>query len=325
MLSRVSLAVFSGRSVGCCPAKFGVAGPGHGTARFVTQEMSRSISIVGPGRVGRTLGKCLHRLGWRIDAVVARSGARGRAAVRWIGAGRPSGRLTRDVLTADVILLTTPDAAMAKVAAEIARAATKELKGKIVLHTSGALDSRVLAPLAGRGAATGSLHPMQTFSGREVPKLKNVMFAIEGAPRARRAAAQIARHLGGRPVVLDSKEKAAYHAAGTLVAGHGLALIEAATQILLKLGFTRRRALQALLPLARQMLDNFERLGPRPAWTGPLARKDYAIVAAHAKALGCYPREFQAAYAALALLSGRVLAQDPARAIASLRRVLEQA
>lgn len=285
-------------------------------------KMTRSISIVGPGRVGRTLGKCLYRVGWRIEAVVSRSDARARAAVRWIGAGAPYGHLTRDVRSADVILLTTPDRALPEVARVLARVATKDLKGKIVLHTSGALDSSVLAPVARRGAATGSLHPMQTFTGREAPKLKNVIFAIEGAPAARRAAAHIARQLGGAPITLPTNEKAAYHAAGTLVAGHGLALIEAATRILLKLGFTRRRARQALLPLMRQMLDNFERVGPRPAWTGPLARKDYAIVAEHAKALRRYPREFQTAYAALALLSSRVLAKDSAAAIANVRRAL---
>jgi predicted short-subunit dehydrogenase-like oxidoreductase (DUF2520 family) len=286
--------------------------------------MTRSVSIIGPGRVGRTLGKCLHRLGWRIGAVVSRPNARARAAVRWIGAGTPCEHLTSDVFIADVILLTTPDTTVAAVAKALARVAPKSLRGKIALHTSGALDSRVLAPLAARGAAAGSLHPMQTFSGRRIPKLKDVIFTVEGAPAARRAAMQIARELGGTPVTIEAKGKAAYHAAGTLVAGHGLALIEAATQILMKSGFTRRRALQALLPLMRQMLDNFETVSARAAWTGPLARKDYATVASHWKALRRYPREFRAAYAALALLSGRVLDGNPGRAIASLRRALKR-
>jgi predicted short-subunit dehydrogenase-like oxidoreductase (DUF2520 family) len=285
--------------------------------------MNRTISIIGAGRIGRTLAKCLHRRSWRIEAVVARSNARARAAVRWIGAGTPYGRFTHGVFAADVILLTVPDTLLPKVANDLARTAGKSLEGKIVLHTSGALDSSVLAPLALHGAATGSMHPMQTFTGREVPKLKSVIFAIEGDPAARRVANRIARELGGTPVVVREKGKAAYHAAGTLVAGHGLALMEAATQILLKLGFTRRRALQALLPLVRQMLDNFETAGPRRAWTGPIARKDYAIVAAHASALASYPREFKSAYAALALLSGRVLAKDSAAVIRSLGRTLK--
>jgi predicted short-subunit dehydrogenase-like oxidoreductase (DUF2520 family) len=287
-------------------------------------QMTRSVSIIGAGRVGRALAKCLRRRGWRIHAVVARSTAHARRAVRWIGGGKPCGRLTLDALSANVILLATPDAVIAKVAKDLAHVSGKNLKGKILLHTSGALDHRVLAPLALHGAATGSLHPMQTFTGREVPNLQGVIFAIEGAPAARRVAARIARKLGGTPVIVDAKGKAAYHAAGTLVAGHALALAEAATQILVSLGFTRRLALKTLLPLTRQMLENFEAVGPRASWTGPVARKDYAVVAAHAKALRRYPREFQSAYAALALLSGRVLDDDSAAAIANLHRALKQ-
>ncbi len=164
---------------------------------------------------------------------------------------------------------------------------------------------------------------MQTFTGREVPKLSGVIFAVEGDAAARRVAQRIARQLGGVPVTIDARSKAAYHAAGALVAGHALALIEAATRILMRSGFTRRRAMQAVLPLTRQMLDNFERFGPRAAWTGPIARGDYAIVRAHGKALRAYPLEFQQAYTALALLAGRVLAKDSQATIAGVKRALK--
>jgi predicted short-subunit dehydrogenase-like oxidoreductase (DUF2520 family) len=82
--------------------------------------------------------------------------------------------------------------------------------------------------------------------------------------------------------------------------------------MLIKIGFTRRSAGQALLPLIRQMLDNYESLGPHAAWTGPLSRGDYATISKHAKALRRFPREYQDAYAALALLSARVLSKKPA-------------
>ena len=164
---------------------------------------------------------------------------------------------------------------------------------------------------------------MQTFSGRALPNLKGVIFAVEGDPRARRIAQQIARQLGGVPVTIKSANKPAYHAAGALVAGHALALVEAAAQMLVKIGFTRRRATAALLPLMRQMLDNFEHLGPQAAWTGPIARGDYAVVAKHGKALRRYPREFQESYASLSLLAGRVLSKKPAATISQLKRALK--
>jgi predicted short-subunit dehydrogenase-like oxidoreductase (DUF2520 family) len=278
--------------------------------------MSRTISIIGAGRVGQTITKRLHKLGWRIGAVVTRSRGTARAAVRAIGAGTPHAALTPEAFNADVILLSVPDDVLESVAQKLAKiggpAPTKKARAKIILHTSGALDHRVLAPLARRGAATGSMHPMQTFSGRNAPRLEGVIFSIEGAPTARAAAQKIARSLGGTPVIISANDKPAYHASGTIVAGHALSLVESATQTLMKIGFTRRRANQALLPLIRQMLDNYELLGPHAAWTGPLSRGDYATISKHAKALRRFPREYQDAYRALALLSARVLTKKPA-------------
>lgn len=290
---------------------------------MLSRDMPRTISILGAGRVGGTLGRRLHQLGWRIGAVVTRSAATSRRAVRAMGAGRPLARLSREVLAADVILLATPDAALPSVARSLAQLGGRECRGKIILHTSGALDRSVLAPLARRGAATGSLHPMQTFSGRATPQLKGVIFAVEGDRKARRAAQAIARALGGVPVPIAGSSKPAYHAAGVLVAGHALALVEAAVQTLLRIGFSRRRALQTLLPLIRQMLDNFERIGPRASWTGPVARGDLSTVARHVRAMRRYPREFQRAYAALALLGGRVLSKTPAATLARIERALK--
>jgi predicted short-subunit dehydrogenase-like oxidoreductase (DUF2520 family) len=278
--------------------------------------MPRTISIIGTGRVGQTIAKRLRKLGWQIGAVVTRSRRSARAAVRAIGAGTPHAALTPEALDADVILLSVPDDVLENVAQTLAKIADmrrpKKSPAKIVLHTSGALDHRVLAPLARRGASTGSMHPMQTFSGRATPRLEGVIFSIEGAPAARAAAQKIARSFGGTPVIISASDKPAYHASGTIVAGHALALVESATQTLMEIGFTRARANQALLPLIRQMLDNYESLGPRAAWTGPLSRGDYATISKHVKALRRFPSEFQDAYAALALLSARVLAKKPA-------------
>ena len=285
--------------------------------------MSRTISIIGAGRVGQSFANRLRKLGWKISAVVTQSAATSHAAVRAIRAGTPHAAISQAALDADVILLTPPDAALASVARKLADIGGTKCRGKIVLHTSGALDHRVLAPLARRGASTASMHPMQTFSGRTAPNLRNIIFSIEGAPAASRVAQKIARSLGGIPVLIQSKHKPAYHAAGTTVAGHALGLVESATQSLVNIGFTRRRAHQALLPLIRQMLDNYERFGPQAAWTGPLSRGDYATIAKHVKALKKFPKEFGDAYAALALLSTRVLSRSPAATKKTLKRALK--
>ena len=267
------------------------------------------------------MGRRLRELGWKIGSVVTTTEPSARKAVRSIGAGRAHAFLTRQVLAAQVILITTPDRGVAGVAGELARIGAEELRGKIVLHTSGALSSEVLNPVRQCGAAIGSMHPLQTFSGVGVPLLDGRVFAIEGDSPAVRIARLMARALGGFAVHIEGSKKPLYHAAGALAAGSVLALMEAATRLMTATGMKRREAVRALLPLTRQVLENFERLGPRAAWTGPLSRGDYGVVATHIEAMKDFPAEFVQAYESVNRLAAQVLAQDSAAMLAELERV----
>jgi predicted short-subunit dehydrogenase-like oxidoreductase (DUF2520 family) len=282
--------------------------------------MQNSLSIIGAGRVGSALGRRLSELGWKIGAVVTRSNAGARRAVRFIGAGKASAGLTRQILASRVILIATPDDQIANVAQELARIGGEELHGKAILHTSGAMDSAVLEAVRKRGAKVGSLHPLQSFSGVAVASLEGRIFTVEGESQAVRVARRIARALGGSPVCLAGSKKVLYHAAAAMAAGHVLAVEEAATQLFVSLGMKRSEAVRGLLSLTRQVLENFERLGPHPAWTGPLSRGDYKIVRAHLDALQESPREFAQAYEALNRLAARVLSQDSAGMLAELEK-----
>ena len=272
--------------------------------------------------MGRALGRRLREVGWKIGAVVTSSEPTARKAVRSIGAGHAHAFLTRQVLAAQVILITTPDHSVAEAARELARIGAEELRGKIVLHTSGALSSSVLDAVKKCEAAVGSMHPLQTFSGVGVPPLDGKVFAIEGDTPAVRMARQIARSLGAVPVRIEGSKKPLYHAAGALAAGNVLALVEAATRLMTAAGMKRREAVRALLLLTRQVLENFERLGPRAAWTGPLSRGDYGVVAAHMEAMKDLPPEFAETYEAVNRLAATVLAQDSALMQAELEKIV---
>src|SRR5579864_2822849 len=186
--------------------------------------MTETLVIVGAGRVGRALGRRLRELGWKIGAVVTRSEPSARRAVRSIGAGRAPARV------------------LAEIAAELARIGAEELQGKVVLQTSGAVSSRALDPLKNCGAAVGSMHPLQSFSGVGIPPLEGKVFAIEGDPAAVRVARRIARSLGACPVSIDGSSKPLYHAAGAMAAGSVLALVESSTRMLVAVGMKRRLA-----------------------------------------------------------------------------------
>jgi predicted short-subunit dehydrogenase-like oxidoreductase (DUF2520 family) len=257
--------------------------------------MQNSLAIIGAGRVGRK-------------------------AVRFIGAGHAHPCISRAIFASRVILIATPDDQISAVASELARIGRGELPGKVVLHTSGARNADVLSVLKTEGAAVGSMHPLQSFSGVSVPSLEGRVFAIDGDSQAIRVARQMARALGGSPVRIASDKKALYHTAAAMAAGHVLAVEEAATQLLVSLGMRRSEAVHALLSLTRQVLDNFEGLGPRAAWTGPLSRGDFKVVQAHLRALRESPREFANVYVALSRLAARALAQDPVDMLAELEK-----
>ncbi len=292
---------------------------------MLTQRMSETVSIVGAGRVGRALGRRLHELGWRVGGVTGLSITTARAAVRAIGAGQPLDELTHEVLNSRVVLVTTPDGAIEGVAKNLAQLGGKEWCGKVALHTSGSLDPSVLQPLADLGAATGSMHPMQTFSNQNFPDLTNCIFGIDGCPAALKVARKLIRQLGGVAVRLSGANKAAYHAAGSFACVYVLTLMETATRLLMTQGFKRRQAMRALLPLTRQTLDNFERVGPLAAWTGPLSRGDVSTIERHVKALAEFEPEYLEAYKTLSRLTAAVLAAQPGAMMKQLDRTFSLA
>ena len=287
--------------------------PSHSKGRWLRHKPL--LAVVGAGRVGGALGRLLYERGWRIGPVVTRSIKTARAARGRIGSGQPQAGLSDAVLSADVILIATPDGAIARTAEVLAQLGSSSARrhrlwaGKIVLHTSGALRSDVLKPLVLRGASAGSLHPLQTFSGRAVPSLTGATWAIEGSLAAVRMARRISGELSGIVVVVPPRRKSAYHAGAALAAGHVLAVVEAAVRMLLNAGFSRKNAVRALLPLTRQTLANFERLGPHASWTGPLSRGDFAVIREHVYALRDLSPEYGEAYGALSRLAVVVLAK----------------
>ncbi len=258
----------------------------------------RTIALIGPGRVGQTLARALRQRGYRITAVVGRSLRQARRAVAFIGEGRPHGHLSDAPMEAETVLLAVPDSHIRIVATRLAALGGGRWRGKVVLHTSGSRSSRELTALRRRGAACGSFHPLFPFP-EPLPEFPSgVFFGLEGDARAVRRGRGWARALHGIAVPVASSRKVLYHAAAALASGHALTLADLCTRILTHLGVRESSARQALLPLTRATLQQYERLGAR-AWTGPLARGDLETVRSHLRELKRLPPYFAGVYAAL--------------------------
>jgi predicted short-subunit dehydrogenase-like oxidoreductase (DUF2520 family) len=276
------------------------------------------IAIVGPGRLGSVLAVELNRAGYRIAEIVShkRSQQKSRLLARRLRA-RASFHDSA-VLDADLIWFCVPDREIA--AAARALSAKVEWKGKIAFHSSGALSSSELDVLRRRGTSVVSAHPMMTFVRGAVPSLKGVPFALEGDARALRAARRIARDLGGESFKIRAKDKVAYHAWGTFASPLLIALLVSAEQVARAAGLTAAEARKKMLPIVRQTIENYGRLGPAGAFSGPLVRGDAEIVRRHLRVLRRIP-EAKDVYLALARTAVRYL---PVQQRRKIERVLRQ-
>src|SRR5262249_27022948 len=160
------------------------------------------------GRVGRSLGRALRESGWKIFGVVARTKPDARRGARFIGQGHPFVGISGQALTPRTILVAVQDSELPSLASDMARLCPENGKGKVVIHTSGALASVLFGQLRALGTSVGSMHPMQTFSGIGVPPLEGCVFAIEGDSAARRISRQFVHSLGGYALQVPVKGKA---------------------------------------------------------------------------------------------------------------------
>jgi predicted short-subunit dehydrogenase-like oxidoreductase (DUF2520 family) len=256
----------------------------------MTTRRKKTISIVGPGNLGRVLAIALYDSGYRISEIITRDDVaslrKARSLAKRIGA---SGTRVNDAkLDADVIWLCVTDAAVAGVANQLSKFPV-EWKGKVVLHASGALGSSELTSLKKKGALIGSLHPMNTFVAASKPDLAGTPFAAEGEPDAVKVATEIAKKINGGAEVFTIKPEAKilYHALGSFSSPLLVAMLNVAERIAAKAGIKKPQAL--MRQILRQTLDNFLRNGSAAAFSGPIKRGDVETVRKHVSALRKIP------------------------------------
>jgi predicted short-subunit dehydrogenase-like oxidoreductase (DUF2520 family) len=231
-----------------------------------------TIRIIGPGRAGTSLAAALSARGWTVAGFLGRHDD-----VRHAARG------------VDVLVVATPDDAIAEVAAAVTPVPTTT-----VVHLSGSLGLDALAPHPRRAA----LHPLVPLPNGEVGAARlasGVTFAVAGDPTARR----LVESLGGRFVEVADEDRAAYHAAACIAANHVVALLGQVERVAATVGLD----LESFLPLTRAAVDDVAALGAGPALTGPARRGDWATLSRHLDAL---PEGERAGYQAGAALATRL-------------------
>jgi predicted short-subunit dehydrogenase-like oxidoreductase (DUF2520 family) len=212
-----------------------------------------SIAIIGPGRAG--------------TAIRDRLRARGRDALL--------SRDPRDAGRADLVLVATPDDAIAPVAARLDSAAHLGM-------LSGATPLAALCERSGRFV----LHPVQTLStdggAAQLDGTTAFITARDAAGWA--AATALCEALDVRALELDEHVRPLPHAACVIASNYVVALEAVAVDLLGRAGVDRPTAIAALRPLVERSVARSLGGGDFVP-TGPVARGDAGTLRSHLAAL----------------------------------------
>ena len=276
------------------------------------------VAIVGAGNLGTALALALHGSGYAIDSVVVRSRGGPLRKARNL-AKRVGARAATDLseVRAELIWICVPDSSIARVARSLAD--QTKWKGKVAVHSSGALTSDELSVLRERGAAVASVHPLMTFVRGSRPALTGVSFALEGDAAALRVARRMVRDLGGHSYSIRKEDKAAYHAWATFASPLFTALLATTEQVATLAGVSRKATRQRMIPILQQTLANYAAFGVAGAFSGPIVRGDVDTVKRHLHVLRGVP----AAREVYLGLARAVLQYLPVKNKSSLKRLLD--
>jgi predicted short-subunit dehydrogenase-like oxidoreductase (DUF2520 family) len=232
------------------------------------------VVVIGPGRAGGSLAAALADAGWSLAAAVGRGDD-----------------LAAGVAGADVVVIATPDDAVAAVAADLVG-----VTDAVVVHLSGSLGLDALSGHQRRAC----LHPLVSLPSPEVGarRLRGAWFAVAGDP----VAVAMVESLGGRHVAVADDDRPAYHAAACIASNHLVALLAQVERVAATAGVP----LEPYLDLVRGTVDNVAELGCADALTGPAARGDHATLDRHRAVLA--PDELEA-YDAMVRAAERLAAQ----------------
>lgn len=275
-----------------------------------TSVQNKTLTIIGCGKVGKALGRCLAaNADLQILDVLNRSAASTQEAISFLGAGRAASGVD-DLAPADFYMIATGDSQIESACEALAHSG-RLAAGTVVFHCSGALASSALRSAGDAGASVASIHPIRSFAAPEkaAAEFAGTYCGIEGDVAALEALSPLFRKVGARLVTIATGEKQIYHAAAVFASNYLVTLLDVAGQAYRQAGIPPELVLQLLGPLVRNTVDNVIHLGPAQALTGPIARGDLDAAKAQLVAVGNWDKRFGELYRQFARLTAELAGQ----------------
>jgi len=262
-----------------------------------------TIAVIGPGKVGTSLGILAGQAGYSVVAVGGRRKESTTIAARRIGKDVRPYDATDAAKSAEMVFLCLPDDIIEKVCGELAEK-NRFIEGAIVVHCSGALSSDILSKARECcGCSVASMHPLQTFPTVDAALkiMRGTYCFYEGDECAIAVIERFAQDIGLRPVRISSTSKTLYHAGAVMACNYFVALMDSAIAFAEKAGIDRTIAWSGLEPLVAATLNNITEMGTMNSLTGPIVRGDVKTVRRHLQALASMPGQIPSVYRTMGL------------------------
>jgi len=212
------------------------------------------IGIIGAGRVGPVLGAALAGAGHALVAVAAISDeSRERADAMLPGV--PILEIPQLIERSELVILAVPESELAGLVEGLATTRTWQA-GQLVMHTAPGVGVSVLAPALAQGAIPLAVHPAMQFTGSsvDIARLVGTWFAVTAPAPVLPIGQALVVEMGGEPVVVAEKDRAAYAEAIETATTFSSAIVDQATGLLSSIGVPSPGLV--LGPLVRSAVEN---------------------------------------------------------------------
>lgn len=271
----------------------------------MSNELTR-LGIVGTGALGSVLARRLADCGYRVEALINRTVEKAARIAPMVGAAVVSSRVADLPADLDAVFLCVPDDNLEALAEELSHL-PRSWSGCTVVHTSGALASDVLAPVAAEGAHVLSFHPIQTFSLNSTPDtFEGIYVDVEGDERAVAFGERLALGIGAAPLVITKEAKGRLHLAASILSNYSVVLASMAGEVMKTVGYDWDRTGAIFQPLVARTWQNLLSGTPARVLTGPVVRGDVKTVELHLETLKEHLPHLLEPYAALAEEAARL-------------------
>lgn len=190
--------------------------------------MLKTLSIIGCGKVGKTLGYLLanttdtHII---LHDIYNRSLESANEAIEFLGSGNAVEQLNQ-LRPADVFMLTVPDDHITTISASLARLNLIH-PNTLIFHCSGSLSAEILSDTQKQGALTASVHPILSFASPDltIQHFAGTPCGIEGNYQAVKFLQPLFTKIGGYSFTINPQFKTLYHAGTVIVCSYLVCLI----------------------------------------------------------------------------------------------------